>query len=49
MPRGSQDQKLPVDVIGNADRVMRIATGEGAEELDSGKSAEAELGSVVRA
>jgi hypothetical protein len=31
-------------VIGNAVKVMRIATGEETEELDSAKSAAAELG-----
>ena len=45
MPRGRQGQKRPADVIGNAVRVMRIATGEETEELDSVKSAAAELGS----
>jgi hypothetical protein len=45
MPRGPQGQKRPADVIGNAVRVMRIATGEETEELDSVKSAAAELGS----
>jgi hypothetical protein len=45
MPRGPQGQKRPADVIGNAVRVMRIATGEETEELDSAKSAAAELGS----
>jgi hypothetical protein len=45
MPKGPQGQKRPADVIGNAVRVMRIATGEDIEELDSVKSAAAELGS----
>lgn len=45
MPRGPQGQKRPADVIGNAVRVMRIATGEETEELDAVKSAAAELGS----
>jgi hypothetical protein len=44
MPKGPQGQKRPADVIGNAVRVMRIATGEEAEELDAVKSAAAELG-----
>jgi hypothetical protein len=43
--RGPQGQKRPADVIGNAVKVMRIATGEETEELDSVKSAAAELGS----
>ena len=45
MPRGPQGQKRPADVIGNAVRVMRIATGEETEEVDTVKSAAAELGS----
>jgi hypothetical protein len=28
MPRGPKGEKRPADVIGNAVRVMRIATGE---------------------
>ena len=34
MPKGPQGQKRPADVIGNAVRVMRIATGEEVEEFD---------------
>ena len=45
MPKGPQGQKRPADVIGNAVRVMRIATGEETEEFDAAKSAAAELGS----
>lgn len=45
MPKGPQGQKRPADVIGNAVRVMRIATGEETEEVDPVKSAAAELGS----
>jgi hypothetical protein len=38
MPRGPRGEKRPADVIGNAVKVMRIATGEEAEELpDPGK------------
>ncbi len=38
MPKGPQGQKRPADVIGNAVRVMQIATGEIAEDLpDTGK------------
>jgi general stress protein YciG len=44
MPKGPQGQKRPADVIGNAVRVMRIATGEETEDTDSVKSAAAELG-----
>ena len=32
MPKGPQGQKRPADVIGNAVKVMRIATGEEEEE-----------------
>jgi hypothetical protein len=45
MPRGPRGEKRLADVIGNAVKVMRIATGEETEELDSAKSAAAELGS----
>ena len=34
MPKGPQGQKRPADVIGNAVKVMRIATGEEVEEFD---------------
>jgi hypothetical protein len=44
MPKGPQGQKRPADVIGNAVKVMRIATGE-EEEAASVKSAAVELGS----
>lgn len=33
MPKGPQGQKRPADVIGNAIRVARIATGEEPEDL----------------
>lgn len=47
MPRGPRGEKRPPDVIGAAVKVMRIATGEETEELetDRAKSAAAELGS----
>jgi hypothetical protein len=45
MPRGPKGEKRLADVIGNAVKVMRIATGEETEELDRAKSAAAELGS----
>ena len=32
MPKGPKGEKRPADVIGNAVRVMRIATGEEAED-----------------
>ena len=34
MPKGPQGQKRPADVIGNAVKVMRIATGEEVEEFE---------------
>ena len=38
MPKGPQGQKRPADVIGNAVKVMRVATGEEEEEYeDDGK------------
>jgi len=39
MPTGPKGQKRPADVIGNAVKVMRIATGEEVETLptDDGK------------
>ena len=33
MPKGPQGQKRPADVVGNAVRVMQIATGEAEENL----------------
>jgi hypothetical protein len=39
MPRGPKGEKRPADVIGNAVKVMRIATGEETETVpaDDGK------------
>ena len=38
MPKGPQGQKRPTDVVGNAVRVMEIATGQRDEEFeDDGK------------
>ena len=39
MPKGPKGQKRPADVIGNAVKVMRIATGEEHEDFpaDDGK------------
>ncbi len=37
MPKGPRGEKRPADVIGNAVRVMRIATGEETEELYPGQ------------
>jgi len=44
MPKGPQGQKRPSDVIGNAVKVMQIATDEVEEKLPE-RSAAAELGS----
>jgi hypothetical protein len=42
MPRGPKGEKRPADVIGNAVKVMRLATGEETEVLtDDGKNAAA--------
>lgn len=47
MPKGLRGAKRPADVIGNAVKVMRIATGEEAEELDqTPASAAAQLGKL---
>ena len=35
MPTGPKGQKRPADVIGNAVRVMEIATGEAEEEFEN--------------
>lgn len=35
MPRGPKGERRPSDVIGNAVKVMRIATGEEPEDLGS--------------
>lgn len=43
MPTGPKGPKHPADVIGNAVRVMRTATGEEADDvIDDGKSAAAQ-------
>jgi len=42
MPRGPKGEKRPADVIGNAVKVMRIATGEEEDTYtEDGKSAAA--------
>ena len=42
MPKGPKGEKRPADVIGNAVKVMRLATGEDDETLtDNGKDAAA--------
>ncbi len=40
MPRGPKGERRPADVIGNAVKVMRVATGEEAE--DYGPNAQSE-------
>ena len=53
MPIGPKGEKRPADVIGNAVRVMRIATGEEIEELDQAQASPAaqlgKLGGAARA
>ena len=45
MPKGPRGEKRPADVIGNAGKVMRIATGEESRGVARfAKSAAAELG-----
>ena len=46
MPKGPKGEKRPSDVIGAAVKVMKIATGEIAEDIDAKPlaSAAAELG-----
>jgi hypothetical protein len=38
MPQGPRGEKRPADVIGNAVHVMRIATGEIEDELETPES-----------
>lgn len=45
MPKGPKGEKRPADVISNAVRVMRIATGEEAEDI-APASAAATLGKL---
>ena len=49
MSSGPKGQKRPADVIGNAVHVMRIATGQEADNMASERSKAAELGSRGRA
>lgn len=54
MPRGPKGEKRPADVIGNAVKVMRIATGEETDDApDDGKNKAAQalgkLGGAARA
>ncbi len=45
MPKGPKGKKRPADVIGNAVKIMRIATGE-EEDVVTGASAGATLGKL---
>ncbi len=45
MPKGPKGEKRPADVIGNAVRIMRIATGE-EEDVVAPASAGATLGKL---
>jgi hypothetical protein len=45
MPRGPKGEKRPADVIGNAVKIMRIATGE-EEDVVTPASAGATLGKL---
>jgi hypothetical protein len=54
VPRGPKGEKRPADVIGNAVKVMRIATGEDSDATpDDGKNKAAQelgkLGGAARA
>ena len=49
MPKGPRGEKRPADVIGNAVKVMRIATGEEEEKLPSNKRKSGIAGSAARA
>jgi hypothetical protein len=45
MPKGPNGEKRPADVIGNAIKIARIATGEEEDEREELSSAAAQLGS----
>jgi hypothetical protein len=47
MPKGPQGQKRPADVIGNAVRVMQIATGEVAEDAPQTGTEYARKGGLI--
>lgn len=50
MPKGPKGQKRPADVIGNAIRVAKIATGETEESLPATRRAEGgKVGGKARA
>ncbi len=51
MPKGPRGEKRPADVIGNAVKVMRIATGEESEDIapTSAATTLGKLGGAARA
>lgn len=53
MPRGPRGEKRPADVIGNAVKVMRIATGEEEDDREEAPASPAaqlgKLGGAARA
>jgi hypothetical protein len=51
MPKGPRGEKRPADVIGNAVKVMRIATGEEQEDITRANAAATlgKLGGKARA
>jgi hypothetical protein len=51
MPRGPRGEKRPADVIGNAVKVMRIATGEETEDVavTTGRVRSGKAGAAARA
>ena len=46
MPKGPRGEKRPADLIGNAVKVARIATGEEQDEREAASSAAAQLGKL---
>ena len=46
MPKGPRGEKRPADLIGNAVKVARIATGKEQDEREATDSAAAQLGKL---
>ena len=46
MPKGPRGEKRPADVVARAVKVMRIATGDEADDRDPTASAAAQLGKL---
>jgi hypothetical protein len=46
IPKGPRDEKRSADVIGNAVKVARIATGEEQDEREASGNAAAQLGKL---